>query len=92
MAEVEKAVKELGDKLVGLSLKDYFETENSSDTFGFFQFGAIASVPLPIPPQYGGWEISGGVNFLTFGDALQVINGTDESFQPVGVFGLSLGY
>ena len=36
---------------IGLSLKDYYETAESSETFGFFQFGAIVSVPLPVPPS-----------------------------------------
>ena len=76
---------------VGLSVSDYYETASSSDTFGFFQFGAILSVPLPLPAEFGEWAVSGGVNFLTFGDALQTINGSDQ-FEPIGVFGISLGY
>ena len=54
---------------LGLSQSDYYETPFASDTFGFFQFSAIASYGLPVPVQYGSWELSGGVNFLTFGDA-----------------------
>ena len=77
---------------IGLSMKDYYEVDGQSDTFGFFQFGAIASVALPMPVEYGSWELSGGINFLTFGDALKSINGADDGFQPIGVFGLSLGY
>ena len=76
---------------LGLSVSDYYETPGASDTFGFFQFGAIASVPLPLPAEFGEWAVSGGVNFLSFGDALQTINGSDQ-FEPIGVFGISLGY
>ncbi len=76
---------------VGLSVNDYYETVGASDTFGFFQFGASVSVPLPLPAEFGEWGLSGGINFIAFGDALQSINGSDE-FEPVGVFGISLGY
>lgn len=78
---------------VGLSMSDYFEGPNGDETFGFFNVGAIVSVPLTgIPAEYGTWELSGGVNLLVFGDALKSINGTTDDFEPVGVFGLSLGY
>ena len=37
-------------------------------------------------------EISGGVNFLVFGDALKAINGSADDVEPIGVFGISLSY
>ena len=78
---------------VGLSLNDYYEGAAGDQTFGFFNVGAIVSVPIGgIPAKYGSWEISGGVNFLVFGDALKAINGSADDFEPVGVFGISLGY
>ena len=77
---------------VGMSMSDYFEGPNGNETFGFFNVGAIVSVPLAIPAQYGAWEVSGGINLLVFGDALKSINGTTDDVEPVGVFGLSLGY
>ena len=76
---------------VGLSLNKYYEANGEDDTFGFFNIGIMASIPLSgVPAQYGAWEITGGVQFLAFGDALEAINGDD--FQPIGIFGLSLGY
>ena len=78
---------------IGLSLKDYYEANISSTTFGFFNVGAILSLPLTaIPARYGAWEASGGVNLLMFGDALKAINGSNDSFKPIGIFGISLGY
>ena len=78
---------------LGLSLSDYFEGESGDETFGFFYVGAVVSLPLSgIPAEYGSWGISGGVNFLFFGDALKAINGSTDDVEPILVFGLSLGY
>ena len=77
---------------IGLSLSDYYETGDTSDSFGFFQFGLAAGIPLPTPPEYGSWDLSIGANFITFGDALKSLNGADDGFEPVVVIGLSLGY
>jgi len=82
----------------GLSLDQYYQNQVlptdpfEDSSFGFFQVGAILSVPLGLPAQYGDWGISGGVNFLFFGDGLQIINGSDDSSRTIGVFGISLGY
>jgi hypothetical protein len=78
---------------VGLSLNDYYEGAAGDETFGFFNVGAIISVPSGgIPAEYGSWEISGGVNFLVFGGALKAINGSADDVEPIGVFGISLSY
>jgi hypothetical protein len=78
---------------VGLSLKDYYEADTSNTTFGFFSVGTMLSVPLTrIPARYGSWELTGGVNFLMFGDALKAINGSDDDVKPIGMLGISLGY
>ena len=78
---------------LGMSMSDYFEGANGDKTFGFFNVGAILSVPLPgIPADYGAWEIRGGINLLVFGDALKSINGSTDDIEPIGVFGISLGY
>lgn len=77
---------------IGLSLSDYYETSDSSDAFGFFQVGVVAGLPLPAAPEYGSWELSLGINFIAFGDALKQINGADDGFEPVAIVGLSLSY
>ena len=86
---------------IGLSLSNYYESAalvgdtvaTNDNTFGFFNVGAMVSIPLSgIPAEYGSWEVTGGVNFLVFGDGLKVINGSDDDAKVIGVFGLSLGY
>lgn len=78
---------------LGLSLSDYYEGASGDETFGFFNIGAMVSVPLSgIPAEYGSWEIGGGVSFLFFGDALKSINGSTDDVEPIGIFSISLGY
>lgn len=78
---------------VGLSLSDYYDPGGVNETFGFFNVGAMVGIPISgIPAEYGSWEFAAGVNLTFFGDALQAINGMDDGFTPIGVFGLSLGY
>lgn len=78
---------------LGLSLKDYYEhpVTGEDSGFGFFDFGVIASLPLGVPSDYGSWSVSGGVKFLMLGDTLEAFNAGD-SFQPIGVGGVSLSY
>ena len=82
--------------VLGLSLNDYYQNPDDPEedsTYGFFQVGAMFSVPLSgIPAAYGSWDISAGVNFLFFGDGLKNINGSDDDAVAIGVFGISLGY
>jgi len=60
---------------VGFSLDDYYETVNPTtglledDDFGFFQIGAVLSMPLEsVPAEYGAWEVSAGIYYLSAGD------------------------
>lgn len=77
---------------LGLSLSDYYEGFVEDHAFGFFNVGAIASVPIPVPASYGEWAFSGGVNFLFFGDGLKEINGDDDDAKVIGIVGISLSY
>ena len=79
---------------LGLSLNDYYRGFGATDdnAFGFFNIGAIASVPIPVPAGYGSWDFSGGVNFLFFGDGLKAINGDDDDAKVIGIVGVSLSY
>ena len=77
---------------VGLSLNNYYESGALfNDTFGFFDVGAVATVPLTMPEGYGSWEVSGGVKVLALGSYLEAINDGDK-YQPIGFFGFSIGY
>ena len=68
---------------LGLSLHDYYELPEGSDTFGYFDTGFIAGVPLPIKGKVA-WEIHGGVDLLWFGNNLTLRN-HDDGFKAVGL-------
>ncbi len=78
---------------LGLGFDDYYELNTgNNNTFGYFDLGLVASVPLSfIPAAYGAWEIHAGVHFLFLGDNLEAVNRGD-SFEAVGTFGLSMVY
>ncbi len=90
---------------VGFGVSDYYETGINDDgddfVFGFFDVGAVVSVPLPfIPADYGAWHASAGVHYIILGDEAQDISGP-EGFNVIGsdqddsfyvTFGLSMTY
>ena len=76
---------------IGLSLKDYYEGPTGSNRFGFFDLGAIASVPLAFMNGKSTWEVHGGVDILWLGDNLKLMNKGD-GIKPVGVIGVSVTY
>ena len=75
----------------GLSVKDYYEGPTGSNSFGYFDTGLIASVPLAFMPARSAWEVHGGVDFLWLGDNMRLLNRGDR-FKPVGIVGLSVTY
>lgn len=78
---------------LGLSLGDYYEDgAGGDDTFGYFQAGVVASVPLAfMPARLGAWEMSVGVNALFLGDHTEAINVGDDFEILVGA-GLSVSF
>jgi len=77
---------------VGLSLDDYFEDANgSSDTFGFFDVGIVASLSSDPSPSTGTWTISGGVHFMFLGDSTQRIANNDD-FWVIAMAGISASF
>ena len=78
---------------IGLSPSDYYDPGGVNEVFGFFSVGATLGVPLSgIPAEWGSWELTAGVQLLFFGDGLKAVNGSDDGVEPIGIFGLSLGY
>ena len=82
---------------IGASMSNYFEYQDemgvwSDSGFGFFSIGASLGVPLPVPEQYGSWELAIGVNALMFGEGVKMLNGEDKGAKVIGLFGISLGY
>jgi hypothetical protein len=79
---------------LGLSLDDYYQnpTTGKDETFGYFDLGLVASMPLGfIPADYGSWEIFVKGDFLFLGDSTKAINSGD-SFEAIGTIGISLAY
>ncbi|MBM4265859.1 MAG: hypothetical protein FJ144_04485 [Deltaproteobacteria bacterium] len=77
---------------VGLSLYDYYETEESDDTFGFFSFGFGLSIPLAfIPEDFGAWSAGAGVVIYVLGDTLEEVNLGDSPFA-VGTGSITLEF
>jgi hypothetical protein len=79
--------------LVGLSLDDYYEFgTGDDDTFGYFQGGLSASVPLAfIPAAYGSWSLRGALTVLVLGDNLKAVNNNDST-EVIGTLGVSFTY
>jgi len=80
---------------VGLSLKDYYETVNGDEKFGFFDLGGLLTVPIAgIPPSFGAWNVHGGVDYLRLGDGPVAIGlGTEgKKNQYVVMGGIGLSY
>lgn len=78
---------------LGLSLDDYYESATGrDDTFGYFDGGIVASLPLAfIPAAYGSWEVSAGLHLLLLGDNLKTVNNGDD-FEAIGIFGIGMTY
>ncbi len=96
---IEPAMETMGGRVtlsvpatLGFSLTNYYEDGGElDDSFGYFDIGAVASMPLPLPEGYGAWEVAGGVHVLLLGDYLEMLNDGNE-VQVVGSVGFSIGY
>ena len=77
---------------LGLSLNDYYENgTDMDDTFGFFEVGILATLPLGTADGYGDWELSGGLKLVNLGTYLEQLNHSDGS-QLIGTGGFSIGF
>ncbi len=80
--------------LFGLSLSNYYEFgTGTDDTFGYFQGGVAASLPLKfIPPDFGAWQLKGSMNWLHLaGDNLKNVNHGDSD-EVIFSIGLAFQY
>lgn len=83
--------------LIGLSINDYYQFENTAgrvegDTFGYFQGGARLLIPLPMPEGWGAWTFSAGVSVIVFGDGLEENNADNRDTRVLGLFGVSASF
>lgn len=77
---------------LGLSVNDYYEGPDGDSAFGYFDIGALATIPLSSSTsKLGAWNIHGGVDLYLFGDTTQFFNGGDSS-KWVGLIGFGLTY
>jgi hypothetical protein len=84
---------------LGVSLKDYYESpvDGKDNKLGFFDVGALVTIPLTgVPSQFGMWNIHGGADFLAFGDTTKAFNvnkdGETKSSKVVALFGIGVTY
>ena len=77
---------------VGLSAHNYYELNGVDNKFGFFDVGALLTVPLSgIPASYGAWNFHVGGDVFAFGDTTKAIN-AGKSAKGVFLFGFGVGY
>ena len=77
----------------GFSLKDYYTVNGHNQTFGYFSWGPLISMPLKfIPAKFGSWSAKGGVQFLMLNSNLKAVNTGGDGFVPIGSVGLALTY
>ncbi len=77
---------------VGLSLKDYYELNGEDHKFGWFDVGALVTLPLSTSAsKFGSWNVHGGVDVLMLGDTTKAFN-KDKASKVVALVGLGLSY
>ena len=62
---------------LGMSLSDYYESpiDGKDNAFGYFDIGALITVPLSsAPTKFGTWNLHGGFDYLAFGDTTKAFN------------------
>ncbi len=81
---------------LGFSLGDYYEANGEDNGFGYFDIGALFTVPFSsAPTKFGSWNLHGGVNYLALGDGTKSFNvkdGTAEGSQVIASIGIGLSY
>jgi hypothetical protein len=80
--------------LVGLSLKDYYETPTGDKKFGYFDVGGLITVPFSgVPAKFGSWNFHARADYLRLGDGPAQYPGTDgKKNQGVVSAGIGLSY
>jgi hypothetical protein len=79
---------------MGLSLTNYYESPVTGEesTFGFFDVGALVTLPFGGQPgKFGSWNFHVGADVLFLGDATADFN-DDESTKFTAIIGLGFTY
>ena len=76
---------------LGMSLGDYYQGPDGDSTFGFFDIGALLTVPLGgQPSSFGSWNFHAGVDFFALGDTTKFFNeGNGEKVVALVGFGVT---
>jgi len=82
---------------LGFSLADYYELAGEDNKFGFFDIGALITVPLTgVPSQFGSWNVHFGGDYFLLGTTTEAFNaGTDgesSKHKVVGLVGFGVSY
>lgn len=77
---------------VGLSLDDYYEFDGGNDTFGYFDIGLAAALPILEGRGLGDVEISAALHALFLSDDLSSINEDRDDFELIFTLGLSVSF
>jgi hypothetical protein len=76
----------------GFSVHDYYELAGTDHRFGFFDVGALLTVPLrAVPARFGAWNVHGGAEIYLLGDTTRAANDGQRS-KPVGSVGVGVIY
>jgi hypothetical protein len=76
----------------GFSVHDYYELGGTDHQFGFFDIGALLTVPLrSVPARFGAWNVHGGAEVYLLGETTQAANDGNRS-KPVGFVGVGVLY
>jgi len=76
----------------GFSLNDYYELAGTDHKFGYFNVGAMLTLPLSkAPTRFGTWNVHGGAEIYVLGDATKPAN-DGKSSKPVGFVGIGFTY
>jgi hypothetical protein len=68
--------------VIGVSMYDYFEDDSGDDELGYGSLGLDAGLPLAfIPPDYGAWSVTLGLDIYLFNDNLEEANEGDEIYD-----------
>jgi hypothetical protein len=79
---------------MGLSITNYYEDLNTGaeSTFGFFDVGALVTVPLGAQPgKFGSWNFHAGMNVLFLGDATASFNDGEDT-KVGAILGIGVTY
>jgi hypothetical protein len=82
---------------LGMSLSDYYELAGEDKKFGYFDIGALVTVPLSgIPSRYGSWNFHFGGDYFALGDMTEAFNADEDGdtspHKFVALFGFGVSY